>query len=191
MIHSLTGTVLETPKQAIILDTGHNCSYLVHALDVDRVHGLRGRFYVHFHLRQDQMTLFGFLEDEVCKLFKRLLDVKGCGPKTALNILNHSPHGEVIRAIQQQEETSLLAIPGIGKRMAAQILIDLKGKLTEFNPSNNNGPKKTEIIQSLTRMGYSQWECERVYLDLNLDTIDDEAKLIRLMLQHLKKDTTL
>lgn len=187
MIHSLTGTVLETPRNAIILDTGHNCSYFIHALDCDRVSGFVGCYYVHFHIRQETLNLYGFINPESCQLFKILLSVKGCGPKTALNILNHIECHDFVSAIRQEEEHLLMNIPGLGKRMAAQLFIDLRGKLNDFKTSNTEIKSSYDIILPLVQMGYKQKVCEKVFHSLDHSLILDEAHLLRLMLIELKK----
>lgn len=185
MIHSLTGTVLETPKNKIILDNGHNCSFSIFALDQDRVLGYSGRFYVHFHFRQDQMSLFGFKDEAICDVFKRLITVKGCGPKTAINILNHIQINSFIEAIHHKNDGLLMKIPGIGKKMAAQLILDLQN---QFVASHNKQPSlinTVEVMGALLALGYSKGACDLAYESIDLKAVTKEEQLLKLMLSQL------
>ncbi len=186
MIHSLTGTILEIPQEQIVLDTGHNCAYVFYALDVDRVLGASGRYYVHFHLRQDHLSLYGFKEQAQCELFKTLLLVKGIGPKTALNILNKSSYKQLRKAIAQSDETLLLAIPGIGKRMASQIVLDLKGKI-QLEEQASLFSYQDDVFDSLIAMGYTQIACKEAYLKVSPASHHDDKSLLLEMLRVLKE----
>lgn len=187
MIHSLTGTIVETHKDIIILDNGHNWSFTIQVCDSDRELGFVGRIYVHFHLRQDHMSLFGFRDREVCQLFKKLITVKGCGLKTAMNILNQCTLNEFIAAVETQDENRLLRLPGIGKKMAAQLILDLQGKLQEFKTVAMNPSYTHQVIQSLVMLGYKQSHCERVHRSLRVQDHHDETEFLKLMLQGLKQ----
>lgn len=186
MIHSLTGTVLETHKETIILDNGHNWSFTIRVCDRDRIPGFVGRFYVHFHLRQDQMSLYGFRDANLCDLFKLLITVKGCGPKTAIGMLNRCDPTDIINAVQDQNETVLLRLPGIGKRMAAQVILDLHGKLDGFTQGQHKVSITHQVIQSLIALGYSQQHCEQVAKGISMENHHDETVFLKLMLQGLK-----
>lgn len=185
MIHSLTGTVLDTQKDSIILDNGHNCSFLIQALDIDRVLGISGRFYVHFYMRQDHISLYGFRDEETLKLFKILIMVKGCGPKTALNILNHIDVARFVEVINLQKQVVLEGIPGIGKRMAAQLILDLKGKLKDFKADSSPIFDVSAIMNSLYQLGYRKDLCDQVYQTMDLSVSYDEQGFLKAMLKGL------
>lgn len=190
MIHSLTGTVLDIHKDSIILDNGHNWSFTIFVRDCDRVQGFVGRIYVHFHLRQDHVSLFGFQDEQACRLFKVLIGVKGCGPKTAMNILNKCSISDLVVAIQTQQEWRLQQLPGIGKRMASQLILDLKGKLEGFEDLNTRPSYLLGVIDSLVSLGYGRNHCEKVSHHISASQHHDESSYLKLMLQGLKETST-
>lgn len=185
MIHSLTGTVLETPKNKIILDNGHGCSFGIFALDSDRVRGYSGRFYVHFHFRQDQMALYGFIQEMACTVFKKLILVKGCGPKTALNILNHLTPEDIILAVNGKNEREFLKVPGVGKKMAAQLILDLQHQFMDQIQTISHAIDSGAVIETLEALGYSKMECEQVLAQVGINQTKDEEQLFKTMIQGL------
>lgn len=92
------------------------------------------RLHVHTHVREDALLLFGFLTPAEKELFAILLGVAGIGPKVALNLLSHSPATELARAIVGGDVKRLSALPGIGKKTAERLILELKDKLARSAP---------------------------------------------------------
>lgn len=135
MIARLTGTLLEAGAGEVIVDV-HGVGYRLHVPDsAFRALPAVGRqveLYVHTHVRDDAIQLYGFVERRELRLFETLIGVSGIGPRLALGILSHASPDAFIRAVLAEETGFLTKIPGIGKKSAARILLELKDKLKEF-----------------------------------------------------------
>lgn len=135
--------------------------------------------YVYQNVTQDDMHLFGFKNHEEKALFLKLISVSGIGPKSALAILANEDHMGLIQAIEQENAKFLQKFPGVGKKTAAQIVLDLKGKLSELTLTNEDKAAKqalkasadenlilNEAIEALLALGYSQRETKKVRKEL-------------------------
>ncbi|GAB0174838.1 MAG: Holliday junction branch migration protein RuvA [Candidatus Altimarinota bacterium] len=118
---------------------------------------------IHHHMTEMGETLFGFINTEERELFRSLLKVSGVGGKTALNILGLG-HDAIVRAIQFEDDGVISSVPGIGKKTAQKIIVDLKGsidfKKTPQTPMKNNSDSL--LISSLVQMGYDKTRVEEV-----------------------------
>lgn len=125
--------------------------------------------YTYQHVREDAITLFGFLSMEEHDLFLRLISVKGVGPKTALGMLAVCSANEMILAIEQDDVKKLKTLPGIGARTASQIVLDLKGKLVAQDsvdvPVGNQ--ELQEALEALKALGYKTTEIMSVKKELS------------------------
>ncbi len=135
------------------------------------------KVYTYMHVRQDILALYGFQTREEKTLFIKLLDVTGIGPKGALAILAFGEPEQVVQAIENEDETFLVKFPGVGKKTARQMILDLKGKLQSFVPdyfpdlfssdklkvdADNNAPEFEEAILALKALGYSDKEIKKI-----------------------------
>lgn len=154
--------------------------------------------YTYLHVREDAMNLYGFQSREERQLFVQLLGVSGIGPKGALAILATGEPGRVIGAIETEDERFLIQFPGIGKKTARQMILDLKGKFKAFpitqpsqgaphsvQPQANQALE--EAFQALQALGYSEKEIERIAPELRKKDLSTEA-YIKAALQLLLKD---
>lgn len=124
------------------------------------------RLHVHTHVREDALQLFGFLTPAEKELFGILLGVSGIGPKVALNLLSHSPAAELARAIVGGDVKRLSALPGIGKKTAERLILELKDKLarTAPLPAASEAPLSLsaaadpcdEALSALVNLGYKE-----------------------------------
>lgn len=152
-----------------------------------RINNQCQQIYVHMHVREDAQTLFGFTSLEQRELFRKLILVSGIGPKGALAILASGSPTHVIQAIEMEDEAFLVKFPGVGKKTARQMILDLKGKLgslmdTVELPSTEEElplfgvhPHKHELEEAmlaLTALGYSEKELQKVKPQL-----EDDASL--------------
>lgn len=114
----------------------------------------------HLHVREDQLTLFGFATRDELQLFELLLGVTGVGPKAALSILSTAQPGELARAIDAGEADVLSRAPGIGKKTASRIILDLRGKLPEQAAGSLSpiAPSDLEALEALEALGYTAAE---------------------------------
>ncbi|GEN51392.1 Holliday junction branch migration protein RuvA [Alkalibacterium pelagium] len=157
--------------------------------------------YVYQDVKQDSMQLFGFKTMQEKNLFLKLINVSGIGPKSALAILANDNHKGFVQAIEDNNVTFLTKFPGVGKKTAQQIVLDLKGKLSEFEGTDVEGlegqqafdmPEGSnqsfeEAIEALLALGYTKKDVARVRKQF-----DDRKKLstdayIREALSYLMK----
>lgn len=142
-------------------------------------------------VREDAQLLYGFINEEEKDMFLSLIKVTGIGPKSALAILATSTPNEVKQAIENENDTYLTKFPGIGKKTARQIVLDLKGKvqiteensdtlLNVMNDSNANESMIKEAMLALEALGYSKRELSKVEKALkqsNMDSVDEAVKI--------------
>lgn len=112
--------------------------------------------YTYQHVREDAILLYGFLKEKDYEVFMRLINVKGIGPRTALNLLGSCSGEQMIQAIEEDDIKRLKALPGIGAKTASQIVLDLKGKfVVESSQSSDlNNPNWEECKEALLALGY-------------------------------------
>jgi Holliday junction DNA helicase RuvA len=158
--------------------------------------------YTHHHVREDAILLYGFTTREEQSLFRRLLDVSGIGPKGALGILSGSRPDQLIAAIQQENLAVLTKLPGIGKKTAQRMILDLKDKLgdvrsgiggvaqnlTGFNTPVPSGAME-EAKEALVSLGYGTGEADRVLSIISKDIDENTSvdKVIKLALKQFLK----
>ena len=122
--------------------------------------GERVTLLTHFVVREDAQVLFGFLTHEERATFRLLVKISGVGPRTALSILSGLSVGELAQAISMQESARLIKVPGIGKKTAERLLLELKGKLGPDlgAPASVASDTQGDILQALVALGYSDRE---------------------------------
>ncbi len=143
--------------------------------------GQEVQIYTYENIREDEDTLFGFLNKSEKDLFVRLISVKGLGPKTALNILRASNYDAIVAAIETGDATFMKSMPGIGAKTASQIILDLKGKLVEPESKQASTSKEiSDALEALKALGYKQAECSQVlkhYANFPNKTTDEYVKI--------------
>ncbi|KIL44536.1 Holliday junction branch migration protein RuvA [Jeotgalibacillus soli] len=155
--------------------------------------------YTYQYVREDQLTLFGFPTMEEKLLFMKLLSVSGIGPKGALAILAAGAPEQVIQAIENENDTFLTKFPGVGKKTARQMILDLKGKLQDvvpdYFPNLFADPNKAnlsewhemeEALLALKALGYSERELKKIEPVLKKESLSTDEyikKGLQLMLK--------
>jgi holliday junction DNA helicase RuvA len=166
VIARLRGKPVASTPDGLILDVG-GVGYLVAATPsaVRKADGAEEvTIDTYLHVREDVMQLYGFAERAERELFVQLLSVNGVGPKVALAIVSGSPAEELRRAIVREDAVRFQAIPGIGKKTAERIVLELKEKLavTAIAPmSGANGDDHVVARDALVELGYSIVDAER------------------------------
>ncbi|MGM9904615.1 Holliday junction DNA helicase RuvA [Enterococcus sp. 10A9_DIV0425] len=130
------------------------------------------KIYVHQVIREDAQLLYGFDSLEEKQLFLRLVSVSGIGPKSALAIMASEDHSGLIQAVESGDVTYLTKFPGVGKKTAQQMILDLKGKFGELSidtpftlfdeASAQDTSALSEAMEALAALGYSEREIKRV-----------------------------
>ncbi len=175
MIGYLKGDILQVHDEGVLLNI-HGVGYDVHCSDQVR-HSLLGEskaeFWVHTHVREDQLVLFGFLSTSEKQLFLSLLKVNGVGPKVAIKILGASPINVLIRMIEDADVRGLSQLPKIGKKTAEQIVLELKGKLAMVEGESKAQAAfaaRADIVSALVNLGFKMSEVEKVVSEMEGDT---------------------
>ncbi len=146
------------------------------------------RIYTELIVREDAQNLYGFKYKEQKSLFQSLLKVTGIGPKSALAILSSASPNEVIQAIENEDHTFMQKFPGIGKKTASQIILDLKGKLV--SQLDGDVPKEKnnyidEAVLAFEALGYSKREITRIEKFLDKQTLESVDEAVRIGLKYL------
>lgn len=190
MIGRLTGTLAEkTPPQILIDVTG-----VAYEVDVPMSTfynlpslGEKVTLLTHFVVREDAQLLFGFLTHDERAAFRQLVKISGVGPRTALSILSGLSVTELAQAVSLQESGRLVKVPGIGKKTAERLLLELKGKLGDAiaQPAAVASDAHADILQALVALGYSDREAAAALKSLPTDVGVSEG--IKLALKSLAR----
>lgn len=167
MIGRLTGRLATKAPDQILLDVA-GVGYLVHIPlstfyelpDVEKPASL----WIHTHVREDALSLFGFLTERERSLFLLLLGVAGIGPKVALTVLSGIPPSELVAALRKQDVRRLVAVPGVGKKTAERMVLELTEKVAAF--AEEAAPETAavaaeDVISALVNLGYRRSDAER------------------------------
>ncbi len=142
-------------------------------------------FYTYHFVKEDRNELYGFLEKREESLFKKLIGIGGIGPKTALAILSPFEAEKVENAILEGNTNFLVKIPGIGKKTAQRIILELKGQLVKDNDFKPSVPD--EVVQILTNLGYKKREIDKVLSEIGKDNLasDNVEEILKLCFEKL------
>lgn len=163
-------------------------------------HGQEIKIFTFTYVREDVLALFGFQTREEKLLFLKLLNVSGIGPKGALAILASGEPQQVVQAIENEDESFLVKFPGVGKKTARQMILDLKGKLLDvlpdfshdlFHPENESANFRhhaefDEAILALKALGYSEKEIKKISSELSREEMTTDQYIrrgLKLLLQ--------
>lgn len=125
--------------------------------------------YTYTQVREDEYSLYGFKDKETLNLFLRLISVKGLGPKMALPMLATGSISGIIDAIDRENIIYLKKFPKIGDKVARQIILDLKGKLSGNQMSLLESSKTDELSEALIALGYKQAEIKKISREVNIE----------------------
>ncbi len=183
MIGSLRGRILEKGPNWLLLEVagiGYRLKTSPAVLSSINSNG-ETFLYTHDHIREDAHDLFGFLSMDDLELFERLLTISGVGPKAAMTILSVGSADQVKRAIMAGDLAMLTSVPGVGKKTAQKIILELKGQLVDADTSA--GPD-SDVLDALVGLGYSTQQSKDV---LKFVKAEDPAEKIREALKYLSK----
>ena len=194
MIAFLKGTMAgSTLSHAFINVNGVGFSVGMPATDLSRLpdRGSEVMVYTHLSVREDAMALYGFLSQEAHALFLRLIGVSGVGPKVALAALSTFKPEELVFAIQSQDVKAVSNIPGVGKKTAQRLILELKGTLAEEAEGNLFSAQIAEASarlqgarDALLSMGFSSAEADLALKDAP-ESADTEGTLLQYALKRL------
>ena len=191
MIGKLTGNLIEKNPPEVLLDV-HGVGYEVQ-VPMSTFYNLPGlgekvSLLTHFIVREDAQLLYGFATPQERQTFRELIKVSGVGPRTALSVLSGMGADDLAQAVALQEAGRLVKVPGIGKKTAERLLLELKGKIGADTGAQSlfaNNNDQNDIQQALMALGYSDKEASAALKKLPPDVGVSEG--IKLALKALTK----
>lgn len=195
MIGQLTGKILEKNPPEILLEVA-GIGYEVlcpmptfYNLDAQKNISL----YTHLHVKEDAHTLYGFASKDEKTLFRELIKVSGIGPKVALAILSHLSIHLLMNAVADEDDALLAKTPGIGKKTAQKLIVELKDRLEKITLNSqpaytgtnhiDNQPNAQKALSALQALGFKPKEAQKMLSTVEGENLSTE-QLIRLALQN-------
>ena len=198
MIGFLKGKATHITSDYCLLDV-HDVGYRVFISNQTREHispNAEVMLYIHTNVREDAILLYGFFSREEYDLFLHLIGISGIGPKVAQGILSSATVNDFYRMVQQKDVKGITKLPGIGKKTAERILLELKDKLSDVSVAdlpegdNNVGTKTengmiAEATEALLTLGFQDSEIQRVFRQKH--SCQNTEELIRYALAELQR----
>jgi len=169
MIAHLRGRLFsKQPGQAIVeaAGVGYDVTISVPTFTSLPAEGAEVSLWIHTHVREDALALYGFIDRNEKRLFERLITVSGVGPKLAIKILSGLSSERTVQAIRAQDHAQLTRIPGVGKKLAERLVVELKDKLEDFAAppapaATHHGPAADDVLSALVNLGYQRPAAEK------------------------------
>jgi len=166
MISTLSGTIRSLSQDKLVIEVGGvGLSVLINpSTSLGLTLGAQTTLYTSLVVREDSLTLFGFLSEEVRNLFELVQTVSGVGPKVALSIMGALTPEDLARAISQEDTSAIERVPGIGKKGAQRMILELKGKLSDLSSGatykGHQPPWREQLLSALVSLGFSPKESD-------------------------------
>lgn len=202
MFYYVSGTVAHIEPYLAVIDcggVGYACRTTSYTLSQIKK-GDKAKLLTYLNVREDAMELYGFYSGEELKLFQQLISVSGVGPKAALSILSTNNPANLALTIITGDEKALTAAPGVGKKIAQRIILELKDKLSKGQSVSASGEtvsvdavtiipqnKLSEAGAALAVLGYSQAEISVALRGVDVETLTLE-QIIRAALKNMVKN---
>lgn len=199
MIAYIRGKLEIIQEDAIVVDVG-GVGYALICADPFIYHNKIGEevfIHTYHHVREDIISLYGFKDEDEKYLFTKLISVSGIGPKSAITILGTVHVPDFIAAVEVEDEKYLTQFPGVGKKTARQIILDLKGKLTSMVSTQKKAAgdkvltatnELNDAKEALKSLGYSEREINTVIPQLQVEDLQATDVIIRKSLALLMKN---
>lgn len=167
MFEYIRGTISEKKTTYVVLDAGgigYHITIPISTYDMLGDAGTTGRLYIHFHVRENELRLFGFASKDERDVFESLLKVAGIGPKIAISILSGISIKELFEVVARQDVQVLSTVPGIGKKSSERIIVELKDKFEDIISGKfidiSSSPEERNFINdaenALISLGYTK-----------------------------------
>ena len=195
----IKGTLEEKAKDSIVIETA-GIGYKIYISEKTMMTlgelGEKIKIYTHYHVREDNISLYGFTSNEELKMFELLLQVSGIGAKTAITMLSNITPSQFALAVISNDIKELVKIPGIGTKSAQRMILELKDKLKVENAIEEKSETKSDEIsnveaineatQALQILGYNKAEIKRVFEKIQLKNVSTE-EIIKSALKNLAR----
>jgi holliday junction DNA helicase RuvA len=194
VIGSLHGTVLRSSPERVLIDV-QGVGYEVHIplstyYEIERAGSGPIRLFIHTHLREDGIALFGFFSEREKLLFEKLIAVSGIGPRLARVVLSGMAADDLLAALAAGDLARLTSIPGIGRKTAERMVLELRDKMRELAAElpGRAAPAGEEVISALVNLGYRPAQAERAVAEARRDLPDAPfQELLRASLNRLAR----
>lgn len=166
----LRGRLIEKSPNRVIVEcggVGYEATISVATFTALPGDGTEVRLHIYTHVREDQIALFGFAEAEEKRLFEKLLTISGIGPKLAITVLSGIDAGRLVGAIRAGDHGTLTKIPGIGKKTAERVVLELKDKLDDMAAAPavtgavSHGAAADDVLSAMVNLGYARPVAEK------------------------------
>ena len=171
MIGYLTGKIISAKPTKILLDV-NGVGYLVN-ISITTFENITDKeivsLFIHTNVKEDSITLFGFFTESEKEMFELLISVNGIGPKIALSILSGIRIDDLKNAIESSDVSRIVAVPGIGRKTAERLVLELKSKVDKIVEEGSTAIPfsiKNEAVSALTTLGYNSKIAEKVVRDV-------------------------
>jgi len=166
MIAHLRGRIVAKHPNQVIVEAGgvgYDVNITIPTFSALPAAGSEVALHIHTHVREDALALYGFLRAEEKRLFERLIGVSGIGPKLAVTILSGMAAEAMVAAIRDNDIAKLTRIPGIGKKTAERMVLELRDKLEGLAavPAAKASPLEEDVLSALVNLGYQRPAAER------------------------------
>ena len=199
MYSYIKGTLEEKLSNYIVVETmgiGYKIFMSKSAIGRAGELGDNVKIYTHYHVREDEISLYGFLTNEELKMFELLISVSGVGAKSAISMLSNISPSEFAMSIIKDDITKLTKVPGIGKKSAQRIVLELKDKLKKEQEEFKEGEEEISVVQpdesaeeaiaALQILGYTKKDIDKALTKFDYKTMEVED-IIRSALKVLAK----
>ena len=191
MIRYIKGEYLFYDKGALVVDNGSGIGFRIYVSDTSPLLASREGdiviAYTHLHVKEDEMSLYGFESEEGLRLFEQLITVSGVGPKAGLAIMSLGTVSQIKAAIVSKDAKEIAKAPGVGKKTAERVIIDLSDKISSdpFGvtaegglgsnlPSTSQTGERAEAVIALTTLGYTKKEAETAVRSVGKEYLSTE-----------------
>jgi Holliday junction DNA helicase RuvA len=174
MIAHLRGKLISRRPNLVIVEAGgvgYDVTISVPAFSELPSLGSEVALHIHTHVREDQLALYGFLRHEEKELFEKLITVSGIGPKLAITILSGMPADDMVKSIRANDLARLTKIPGIGRKTAERMVLELRDKLPpagadQLNVVPSLSATQEDVLSALVNLGYQRAAAEKALLGI-------------------------
>ena len=162
MIAHLRGRIFSKQPNQVILEAGgvgYDVTISIPTFTALPAEGAEAALFIYTHVREETISLFGFMEMAEKRLFEKLLAVSGIGPKLAVTVLSGLSAERLVAAIRGQDHATLTRIPGIGKKTAERVVLELKDKLEDMASAPiiaAAGPAGEDVLSAMVNLGYAR-----------------------------------
>jgi len=190
MIAQLTGTIINKGLNYLVVDVA-GVGYKVFASATTVLEtplNAAAMFFVHSYIREDQISLYGFLSANELNLFELLISVSGVGPKVALNVMSGATASAIASAIKSGDPAVFTQVSGVGKKIGERIVIELKEKMERIGTDNSSAASRqlSESLHALTSLGYGEREAREALKKVPAE-FTESGNIVRAALKILGK----